>query len=91
LKCEKCGFVSFDYNLRCPSCNKELGSIRNRLGLQEETPEVDFDHFFSGASGGYKALDAQDKGEAELDLSDVGEAELDLDAAGDDLEFSLDD
>jgi hypothetical protein len=92
LKCEKCGYVSFDYNLKCPACDKDLSSVRNRIGLHQETPEHEFDQFFSGASGAYRGLEAQDKGEAELDLTGVGgEAELDLDAVGDEVEFSLDD
>ncbi len=91
MKCEKCGYVSFDYNPRCPACDKDLTSVRNRLGIQQETPEQEFDQFFSGASGTYRGLAAQDKGEAELDLTGVGEAELDLDAVGEEVEFSLDD
>ncbi len=33
MKCPKCGFISFDFNDRCPKCNRELKDIRDTLIL----------------------------------------------------------
>jgi len=91
LKCEKCGYISFDYNAACPQCSKDLSSVRGRLGIHQDPPEVDFDEFFSGSSGAYKARDSAGPSESELGGETMGEAELDLDDMGDEFEFTLDD
>ncbi|MBI5571986.1 MAG: hypothetical protein HY914_18735 [Desulfomonile tiedjei] len=86
VKCEKCGYVSFDYNVACPACNKDLAQVRSRLGIFYLPPEVGLEGFFTGASdvakSAVKAAPAAAKHE---------EAELDLDSVGDDFEFTLDD
>lgn len=84
MKCEKCGYVSFDFNLICPSCNKDLSAVRKKLGINFDQPEVDFDEFFTGSSSAYKAA-APASG-----TSQSQEAELDLEG-GEEFEFSLDD
>jgi hypothetical protein len=33
MKCPKCGYISFDYNQRCPKCNKDLGPEQKRRNL----------------------------------------------------------
>ena len=33
MKCPKCGFISFDFNDRCPKCNRDLTDVRNTLIL----------------------------------------------------------
>jgi hypothetical protein len=81
LKCDKCGYVSFDYNLTCPFCSKDLGVVRNRLGIHYEPPEVEFEEFFTGGSGAYQGAARPQ----------AAEAELDLDAVDDEFEFTLDD
>lgn len=78
MKCEKCGYVSFDHNLVCPSCNKDLSTTRRKLGIDYDPPESTFDEFFSAPSSTYRTLPA------------TQEAELDLDS-GEDFEFTLDD
>jgi hypothetical protein len=80
LKCEKCSYISFDYNSTCPSCNKDLSLVRKKLGIFYEAPEVGFDEFFTGASSTYKTGAAPRKEEAELDLE-----------SGEEFEFTLDD
>jgi hypothetical protein len=78
LKCEKCGYISFDHNLTCPSCNKDLAATRRKLGIDYDPPQSTFDEFFTGGSAAYRTLPA------------TQEAELDLDS-GEDFEFTLDD
>jgi len=33
MKCPKCGYISFDYNQRCPKCNKDLGPEQKKRNL----------------------------------------------------------
>jgi hypothetical protein len=82
LKCDKCGYVSFDHNQSCPQCSKDLGLLRSRMGMNYAAPEASFDEFFTGSSGAYATAPAA-KG--------ADEAELDLDSVGEDFEFTLDD
>jgi hypothetical protein len=46
LKCEKCGYTSFDHNFVCPSCNKDLTKTREKLGISYDIPES-LDEFFA--------------------------------------------
>jgi hypothetical protein len=47
LKCDHCGYISFDYNLKCPNCQSDLDEIRKRLNLTLLTPEINFTDLFS--------------------------------------------
>ncbi|MDQ7785323.1 MAG: hypothetical protein RDU20_20730 [Desulfomonilaceae bacterium] len=85
MKCDKCGYVSFDYNHECPVCGKDLGVIRGRLGIPFDPPEADFDDLFTGQSGSYTTVARAQPKAAEA------EPELDLDSVGDEFEFTLDD
>jgi hypothetical protein len=80
LKCDKCGYVSFDHNPTCPSCNKDLSLVRKKLGIFYEQPEVGFDEFFTGSTATYKTAGSGSREEAELDLE-----------SGEEFEFTLDD
>jgi hypothetical protein len=82
LKCDKCGYISFDYNHNCPVCDKDLGIVRNRLGIQYDPPEADFEELFTAQSGTFAA---------HTRVAKAQEAELDLDSVGDEFEFTLDD
>jgi len=82
LKCDKCGFISFDHNAACPACEKDLAMVRSRLGIHYVAPEIGLDEFFTGASGLYQTAPAAARDD---------QAELDLDSVGDDFEFTLDD
>ncbi len=86
MKCDKCGYVSFDYNLTCPGCKKDLTVTRNRLGIAFQPPETDFDEFFTGASGQYATSKTAAAGGG-----GGGGAELDMEGVEDDFEFTLDD
>jgi hypothetical protein len=86
MKCEKCSYVSFDFNLICPSCNKDLSSVRKKLGLNLDQPEVDFDEFFTGSSSAYKTAAANTAATS----GQPQEAELDIEG-GEEFEFTLDD
>jgi uncharacterized Zn finger protein (UPF0148 family) len=82
LKCDKCGYVSFDYNDTCPVCNKDLSVVRTRLGIHYERPQTDFDDLFTGQSGAYAAA---------AKAKPRQETELDLESVSDEFEFTLDD
>ena len=86
MKCEKCGYVSFDYNLACPACNKDLSQARSRLGIFFVPPEVGLEGFFTGSADVGKTAVKPTAAVAKQE-----EAELDLDSVGDDFEFTLDD
>jgi hypothetical protein len=38
MKCPKCGYVSFDYNLSCPKCGKDVSSEQAKLNLPAFKP-----------------------------------------------------
>ncbi len=38
MKCPKCGYVSFDYNLSCPKCGKDISSEQEKLNLPAFKP-----------------------------------------------------
>ena len=82
MKCDKCGYISSDYNHECPNCQKDLGIIRSRLGVTYEKPQAIFDDLFTSHSGAYQTL---------VRTTQEQEAELDLDSVGDEFEFTLDD
>jgi hypothetical protein len=82
LKCDKCGYISFDYNHECPVCEKDLAVVRNRLGILYDPPEADFEELFTAQSGTFATHARAPK---------TPEAELDLDSVGDEFEFTLDD
>lgn len=84
MKCDKCGYISFDYSYTCVACGRDLSVTRNRLGITYEPPEADLDEFFTGASGMYKAQAPAAEPEAE-------EADLELDTGEEEFEFTLDD
>lgn len=88
MKCDKCGYISFDFNLACPVCNRDLSVSRNRLGIAYEPPEVDLEEFFTGASGMYKA---QSQAPAPTNAAEEEEADLEIDTGDDEFEFTLDD
>lgn len=45
MRCPKCGFNSFDHNLVCPKCRKDLTAARRLLNLSVPSPgAVDFFH-----------------------------------------------
>jgi hypothetical protein len=38
MKCPKCGYVSFDYNLSCPKCGKDISSEQGKLNIPAFKP-----------------------------------------------------
>jgi hypothetical protein len=40
MKCPKCGYISFDYNLTCPKCDKDISSEQEKLNLPAFRPET---------------------------------------------------
>ena len=48
MRCPKCGYNSFDHNLTCPKCRKDLTAIRRILNLNIPVPgNVNFFHISS--------------------------------------------
>jgi len=39
MKCPKCGYISFDYNLSCPKCNKDISSEQEKLHIPAFRPD----------------------------------------------------
>lgn len=79
MKCPKCSYISFDYNERCPKCNKDLvpeQKRRNLLSFKYNPP------FLLGSLTGDVT-----------DIESAYEAEPSMDAArleGEDLDLHLD-
>ena len=42
MKCPKCSYVSFDYNLTCPKCDKDISSEQEKLHLPAFRPDPPF-------------------------------------------------
>jgi len=42
MKCPKCSYVSFDYNLSCPRCTKDISSEQSKLNIPAFRPETPF-------------------------------------------------
>ena len=42
MKCPKCGYISFDYNLSCPKCNKDISSEQEKLHIPAFRPDPPF-------------------------------------------------
>ena len=42
MKCPKCGYISFDYNLSCPKCNKDISSEQEKLHVPAFRPDPPF-------------------------------------------------
>ena len=38
MRCPKCGYISFDHNLVCPKCNKDISGEQKRLNLPSFMP-----------------------------------------------------
>ncbi len=86
MKCEKCNFVSFEHNITCPQCGKDLAGVRSKLGVFFAPPEADFDQFFLGDTGSFPTSGSRPAVQPEQ-----ATAAQDSVAVEDDFEFSLDD
>jgi hypothetical protein len=40
MKCPKCGYISFDYNLTCPKCDRDISSEQEKLNLPPFRPDT---------------------------------------------------
>ena len=40
MKCPKCGYISFDYNLSCPKCNKDISTEQEKLHIPAFRPDA---------------------------------------------------
>ena len=77
MKCPKCGYISFDYNLVCSKCNKDISAEQSKLNLPDYRPDP-------------PSLLGVLIGEA--NESNVGmQVDTGMDAVGGDMDMSLDD
>ena len=85
MKCPKCGYISFDYNQRCPKCNKDLGpeqKKRNLVAFKYNPP------FFLGSlTGDVNDIDVPPGDGMAGDIEGLEEEDLDMHL---DVEGSLD-
>ena len=76
MKCPKCGYISFDYNQRCPKCSKDLGPEQKKRNL------VAFKHnppFFLGSlTGDVNGIDVPPGGGMADDIGGLEEGDLDM-------------
>ena len=42
MKCPKCAYISFDYNLSCPKCNKDISSEQEKMHIPAFRPDPPF-------------------------------------------------
>lgn len=42
MKCKKCGYTSFDYNVVCPKCNRDVSADQKALNLPDFEPKPPF-------------------------------------------------
>jgi len=87
VKCESCGYVSFDYNDACPACGVDLQVLANKLGIYWKKPDVDFHKLFQDPQQ-FNTVDWSTQPEKP---SPEDDAEIDFGSDDDGFEFSLDD
>jgi hypothetical protein len=74
MKCPKCGYVSFDYNLSCPKCGKDISSEQGKLNLPSFKPNpLSLLGALTGQAGGSSA---------ELSVADSGPVSFTSEAVG---------
>lgn len=94
MKCPKCGYTSFDYNERCPKCNKDLTQDREWINLPSFKPNPPSLLAEAGLQGTGSELDmalmsARDAKsiESEISIEDgLKASEIDFDIPGLSLE-----
>ena len=76
MKCPKCSYVSFDYNLTCPKCEKDISSEQEKLHLPSFRPEPpSLLAALTGEGGDSRSVEAG--GSSEIDLARDAEISFD--------------
>ena len=76
MKCPKCSYVSFDYNLICPKCEKDISSEQEKLHLPSFRPEPpSLLGALTGEGGDSRSVEAG--GSSEIDLARDAEISFD--------------
>jgi hypothetical protein len=70
MKCPKCGYNSFDYNLTCPKCDRDISSEQEKLNLPPFRPDT-------------PSLLGALTGEANESRTDIGRGSAEIDLAHD--------
>lgn len=80
MKCPKCSYVSFDYNLTCPKCDKDISSEQEKLHLPAFRPDPPF---LLGALTGQvsETHGAAARGSSEISMSHEAQISFDDESA----------
>lgn len=81
MKCERCGYISFEHNMACPSCGSDLSETRSKLGITYEHPEANFDELFMVAPAWEETAPTTHDDDLDIDLGELDDG----------FEFTLDD
>ncbi|MBN2034676.1 MAG: hypothetical protein JW836_15510 [Deltaproteobacteria bacterium] len=80
MKCPKCGYISFDYNLICPKCDRDISSEQEKLNLPSFRPEApSLLAVFTGERNASRS--DLERGSSEIDLTDDAEITFDEDSS----------
>lgn len=92
MRCQKCGYVSFDHLLACKKCGNDATAAREMLGLVAGKPTMPF--FLGALIGGgdtapAAAVAASPAPQREPSHEDMDSLFAEIDFGADDLEFDL--
>ena len=92
MRCQKCGYVSFDHLLACKKCGNDATATREALGLVAGKPTMPF--FLGALIGGgdsapAAAVTAPPAPQREAAHEDMDSLFAEIDFGADDLEFEL--
>lgn len=79
MKCQKCGYTSFDYLSQCRKCGADLATIRDALGFDSAKPAIPF--LLGALLRDYDPHDSQKKDLREK-YSEIEFGEFELDGPG---------
>ena len=94
MKCPKCSYVSFDYNLSCPKCGKDISAEQSKINIPAFRPETPFllggltgqaneTNTALSASGSSPMGSARETGQDRFDSSGSQRGEIAFEESGD--------
>jgi len=76
MKCPKCSYISFDYNQRCPKCNKDLVSEQKKRNLAAFKHNPPF--LLATLTGDVDGIDSASEAGIVSDAGSFGEEDLEI-------------
>lgn len=76
MKCPKCSYISFDYNQRCPKCNKDLVSEQKKRNLAAFKHNPPF--LLATLTGDVDGIDSASEAGIASDAGSFGEEDLEM-------------